>query len=415
MGNVGEVQWQDQFDPAVAIAITTLGKKVFVVGDRRVAASNEDWLVRAYDARNGDLLWMDQFDLAGADDRAIAVVAQGNLVFVTGVVSTGTGGRTENLDWLVRAYDARTGSLIWEDQFGITGGFDLPFAIAAQANRVFVVGEGSTAVGSSASNLKWIVRAYDSRAGTLLWQDQFDLAGEGSVAFAVAAEMGRVFVAGGSNVGGAGDWIVRAYNADTGNLLWQDHFDLAGGLDDVSAIFAQGNQVFVAGGSINTAGNRDWIVRVYDARNGDLLWMDQFDLTGADDRVLAVVAQGNRVFTAGFAGSPSRDWLIRAYDARNGDLLWQDRFDLGQGIDMGHAITTQGNLVSAAGIVQTMAGDINWFVRTYDIRTGLLHWQDQIELNGESSGPNSIAANGNQVYACGTIGNDWLVRTYINK
>jgi hypothetical protein len=88
---------------------------------------------------------------------------------------------------------------------------------------------------------------------------------------------------------------------------------------------------------------------------------------------------------------------------------------LAGGIDLARAITTQGNLVSAAGIVQTVARDINWFVRTYDIRTGLLQWQDQIELNGDSSGPNSIVANGNQVYACGTIGNDWLVRTYINK
>ena len=79
------------------------GSRIFVAGFSRNAAGNDDFLVRAYDARHGDLLWEDQFDKAGDLDGAAAIAVQGRRVFAAGEGTNAAG----NLDFLVRAYNAR--------------------------------------------------------------------------------------------------------------------------------------------------------------------------------------------------------------------------------------------------------------------------------------------------------------------
>jgi len=73
---------------------------------------DSDFLVRTYDANTGTLLWTDLVDVAGGDDAARAVALDDARVFVAGVGVDGSG--TGLL--ILRAYIANTGTLAWENR-----------------------------------------------------------------------------------------------------------------------------------------------------------------------------------------------------------------------------------------------------------------------------------------------------------
>ena len=87
--------------------------------------------------------------------------------------------------------------------------------------------------------------ASSQQQGKLLWQDTVDL-GPFDQAFDVAAADGQVFAVGFVGVGGARDFFVKAYTADTGTLLWQDRVD-RGPNDYAAGVTVSGGTVFVAG------------------------------------------------------------------------------------------------------------------------------------------------------------------------
>jgi outer membrane protein assembly factor BamB len=66
-------------------------------------------------------------------------------------------------------------------------------------------------------------------------------------------------------------------------------------------------------------------VRAYDPQTGALLWHDEFDLARDNDRIHAVVAEPGRVIAGGFGtDSTGKERLfIRAFDARTGNILWE--------------------------------------------------------------------------------------------
>jgi len=82
------------------------------VGSAQNAAGNNDFIVRAHDAKTGRLLWQDLVDVAGGDDAATAVVLHDDRVFVVGRGMDATGGHR----LLLRAYNAKSGELAWEDR-----------------------------------------------------------------------------------------------------------------------------------------------------------------------------------------------------------------------------------------------------------------------------------------------------------
>ena len=66
---------------------------------------------------------------------------------------------------------AQAQELLWEDQFNLAGGRDQANVIAAIGNRVVGIGTGYTQAGG----LDMIIRAYDTATGTLQWSDSLRL------------------------------------------------------------------------------------------------------------------------------------------------------------------------------------------------------------------------------------------------
>jgi outer membrane protein assembly factor BamB len=69
-------------------------------------------ITRAYDLLSGTLQWEDRFDQYGNDDYGSGLATAGNRLLVTGL----GGAPNENESAaVVRAFDSKTGALLWED------------------------------------------------------------------------------------------------------------------------------------------------------------------------------------------------------------------------------------------------------------------------------------------------------------
>ncbi|PYN10451.1 MAG: hypothetical protein DME06_14085, partial [Candidatus Rokuibacteriota bacterium] len=100
-------------------------------------------------------------------------------------------------------------------------------------------------------------------------------------------------------------FLVRAYDAASGELLWTDQ---PGGI--------QGGGITVGGGQAFVAGFFRGTVRAYDAVGGQLRWESDFP-----GEASPVAWAGGRVFVGGTSPHPvppitAFDWLLNAYDVR---------------------------------------------------------------------------------------------------
>ncbi|MEE9269443.1 MAG: PQQ-binding-like beta-propeller repeat protein [Candidatus Krumholzibacteria bacterium] len=399
---------------------------------RHNGAGNTDFLIRSYDSSTGALLWEDQVDRAGGNDFANDVAVRGNDLLVAGRVTSGSG----NHDYLVRAYDLASGNLVWEDQLDVFGTNDFANGVAVAGGRAFVVGIALNPVGNFAlPNFVILVRAYDVSTGTLLWNDQFDLAGGDDQGFAIAAEGSAVAITGfGQSVNGDFDFLVRTYDAITGTLLWQDQFDQASG-DDAGISLAMGSGLVLASGVAGAdstcdffanTGDCDFAVRAYDATTGTLLWEERLDLAGDFDISFDIATRGGRAFAVGMGtnAAGNGDLLVRAYDARTGMLHWQDQIDTVGGNDFVSAVALNNNHVFVSGHQASDAscglffgGNCDFAVRAYDARNGALAWVDQRPTVGGNDLAFAIAASGVRVFSVGRVTNangdfDFFVRAY---
>ena len=361
----GDLIWEDRLflgSHNTLEAIVARGDRVFAAGAGPFTGGapgrgNADIFVRAYEARTGGLLWTSRWDVSGRDDRPSGLAVEGDRVFVAGSSNLNVTGRSAG-GLVVRAYDADTGDVLWEDQ--CPGNDSRASAIGARAGRVFVTGRCDTL---------FVVRAYDARTGALVWSAS-------GVGGALALEGDRLFVTGSD---ASGTPLLRSYEAGTGTLAWEVR-GVAG------AVAVEGGAVFVAGGQH---------VGAFDASTGTLLWQDD-----PGDFVLAITAGEGRVFVAGLGNH----FLVRAYDAASGELLWTDQ----PGGIQGGGITVGGGQAFVAGFFRGT-------VRAYDAVGGQLRWES--DFPGEAS---PVAWAGGRVFVGGTSPHpvppitafDWLLNAY---
>ncbi|RMG42161.1 MAG: hypothetical protein D6719_07085 [Candidatus Dadabacteria bacterium] len=214
----GALIWQNLFDADStdslddeAFDVVALGKRLFVVGQSETNASEYGFTVRAYRPRNGNLLWtkeMNQEPDTSGVDIALAVAVSKGLVFVAGESETTAGG----VAFTVRAFSARRGTLIWEDRYDPEGSEgDSARALVVKGKKLYVVGETSSALKGDA----FTVRAYNARTGAVLWTNRYDRenADQRDQAVAVAIKGRRLFVAGITRTAATNtDFSIRAYS-----------------------------------------------------------------------------------------------------------------------------------------------------------------------------------------------------------
>ena len=430
--NPGTLLWEDRYDASPfeqAFSVATRRDRVFVAGYVE-NSPGRDFVVRAYDAATGILAWQDQLN-KGDDDFASGVVTDAKRVFVSGT----TFKPGNDYDWILRAYDADTGDLLWENTFDLAARSDFSrgTALAAGNGLVFLGGYGTNAQDVGDLNTDYIVRAHDASSGALVgrissaaspghtrWR--WSMVGCSSVvgtmrpkpslrsSVPTTPRQGRCCgsirlqerrdsvgrpgratsqrtAAGSSRRNPAGLPPLRLrplpsfrrMTPAASTLLWRDEFDTAGAGVTLNEVDAFGGRVFAVGqGGANCRleeSNCDTVIRSYHASSGTLVWERQLNLSGADDSaelvtvdrgVVFVFSQAESTFTLPGCCVMGR-WVVQAFSSYSGQLLWQAvEGDLESAVY--NMAVDGGRLFIPGRSIDAVTDRWDFIVRAYDVR-----------------------------------------------
>jgi outer membrane protein assembly factor BamB len=304
----GAQAWLAQGDAATAnnggadgestLSDLALSEGVVVAGGFREVPDATEGAVRAYDQRSGTLLWNERIP----EGFLTEVAAIGDVAYAATTI--GTFGEPEK-SILLRAYDLFTGEPLWEQVYGVGN----PFlgALAAGGRNVAVV--GYHLAGEDPADYDAVVRVYDAQTGELRFDDVYDEAGLVDVAYAAAIHGRRLFVGGAQTPeGGDADDLVIAYDLEEGTRLWSRSTAEQGG-QYVDELVASGRSVFA-----RSPRNPDFLVRSYRAKNGQVQWDTPVDVGNSGPSHTFAVKGRRAVFGTGGG--------VVALDTRDGSVVW---------------------------------------------------------------------------------------------
>jgi outer membrane protein assembly factor BamB len=217
-------------------------------------------------------------------------------------------------------------SAAWEDTEWAGSGLTAASVTLTQRQTTFVIGNLAESAKVTGDGDAALIRAFDARSGELLWSDQrqaledvdsFELMTTG-------VTKGRHLVVGGVHYGPEGHQVmVWAYDSRTGERRWswQSEPRLEASADALA--LGNGRVVFASYERDEPLLRRER-VRAFSLKTGALEWVHETDALsygghGAAARGCLAVA-GRRV---AFAGNlPTQDSRLEVLDLRDGDVIW---------------------------------------------------------------------------------------------
>jgi outer membrane protein assembly factor BamB len=421
----------------IVITVDATDDVVVGAGFVQNTVGRTQWFVRAVDTRTGLTIWEDRygpFARGGPGSRAVDVEIEGSRAFVSGW----TGGNTfaSGFTFVVRAYDLASGAVAWSHEVSVgpecgpeRPGFGRCVAKAVEVHdgRVFAVGHMTVPAGGQSD---FAVVALDANTGDRLWE-RGGGAGSLDAAWAVSADGDRVFVLGEQDLlhetDDFGVWL-RCYDAKTGALHWERQFPGASNYTLKSSLVAGHKQVFIATDE-NAPGN--FTVRALDGDSGDLIWIDRIDDGSRVGRAEALALErehgSRRLFATGVRNcDPDTLFectlVVRAYDPETG-VIWE-RAEQARGGDWGFPtnVTAGKGGVFFGGSEILEDGAYYDQVRAFEPKTGALSWQVPFDEGGDPPGflttvttLNGRLVVGGQVYRGPDFSSDILIRLYATK
>jgi outer membrane protein assembly factor BamB len=397
------LRWEtvDDIDGATLARAITLSKKAAVVIGNAAAG---DFVIHALRRRDGAPLWTDAVPGDSGITTDLQIASAAGRIFAAGYVADANG--PGGTDIVIRAYDAATGTLLWNNLWD-SGRDDFPNAIVAGPTAVVAAGVGANTL---TSPLSFIVRAYDPTTGAVLWEDR-QSPGERATATSVAITRTRVFVSGTTTTGNRTTGLLRVYNAATGALEWS-----LTRREFVTGLAVVGRRLVVFGSYFDLS-----YLGVFDTRTGAALWEESG--TEARGHVNAVAIEDTHLVAVG-GGSIGVGLRVQSYDLESGRQEWEARTEVGPGVlDVGNSIATNGRAVYIAGAHVRDDQDVQGFhfqeimVRAYDAATGALLWDDRSHRSPRPSTAVDVALDNRRLYVAGFAAasgtnHDFVIRAY---
>lgn len=285
-------------------------------------------VIAAFDAKSGALQWSTVGDPPTGESEYLQTAGFNSLASAHGVLLVGGHREVGEIEResVVRAYDRKSGALLWSRQIPALGGT----YVAAAGQRAFVVTTLGEKFGPPPSIF---LTAHDLHTGAVLWSHGDTAINASATGIVVTGK--RVAVIGYVNQGPGSDpglpdlidALVRVHHVETGAILWQDVFDGAGGIDYAIAAAIKGSRLIVGGTtSLNaSAVPRDGYVSCYDLESGEVLWSPSLAEEG-NESVRALAVGGNTVTTLAFKSSGLL-LRVRSHSLKTGAVKWLDAHD----------------------------------------------------------------------------------------
>jgi outer membrane protein assembly factor BamB len=383
-------------------AIDVTEDSVLVAG-----SSGGRFLVAAYDARSGDPRWSDLREGRGENDKALVIAHRDGRTFAAGYSFSI---QEQSSDSLVRAYE-ESGRLLWEAEVS-NGGINLANRIEASRDHVFVGGVSAI----EQSGLNFVLRVYNAETGDLQWEKTL---GRAPVGFRTRHSpppteplplclAGDAIVEGGSRgTSDRGDVVARAYEADTGRLVWQAERQPSEGGSRTIQLVSDGSRVYALGHGFKSGKPQFLLLTAMRASDGRVIWEKSLENEeGWLSPSLLAVASDEVFVTAPLCPSSACSTVILAHQSATGALLWQRQLGGEAGWGRVSGMSAAGSQILMVGSEPTEQGADSGFVRGHDQRTGRLRWEDP------SITPHLVAARAGLAFVGGFVDLNQVLRAY---
>jgi hypothetical protein len=311
-----------------AAAIDPGGERLFIVGADDGANGKATFSVVTRSADTGEVLWSDSYtgsDSQGAGASAVTTSPDGSIVYVAGSGLEDRSGLYAGVAWIVRAYNAATGAVIWEYRWPAPKPLspfpaNPPAAIvpSPDGTRLFMTGgaEGKTL-------FDIFTLGIDAATGTKLWEaDHEGLRSMIKSSFdsvwykgplGVTRDGSKVFVSGyqtcmhGVNI--CSDFITLSYDAATGATRWEVRYTSEQWIHwfPKVQIAPDGSRVYVSGQArhFEAEGLPRYTTISYDAADGSMKWIARHGADFSYWTGMTMSPDGGQLFVTGMSAPAS--------------------------------------------------------------------------------------------------------------
>jgi WD40 repeat protein len=374
----------------------------------------------AYDA-SGTQLWSKGGP--GSQDRAtsLRISPDGSIVFVVGS-SYGRHNGEISLDYLTLAYDAATGTRVWEKRYTHPVGYSHDEAgglgVSPNGSTVFVTGASDDGIWTDYATV-----AYKASTGRHLWTARYGRSSEDAArALSVSPDGSTVFVSGFSASSGTSlDIETIAYNASTGRERWRTRYDgLTHNEDQANAmaVSPDGSKIFVTGFTDRSKRLRNIVTLAYSAKTGTRRWVRRYQGPGDSNnnaKAISLSPDGSRVYVAGYrSGYDGRDFETIAYSS-TGERLWRRGYNGPlDGYDQATAIgvSPDGTQVYVTGFRDDVPYNRDYATLAYRAASGQSLWEAFYDQDVDGASALGVNPDGSAVYVSGMSGADFTTVAY---
>jgi len=234
---------------------------------------------------------------------------------------------------------------------------------------------------------------------------------------------GNILVAGYTNVSGMNnDYRLVKFWADGSGVAWRASFDKNGGDDQATAVVIDGNNDIIVTGTVWNIASTDIHTIKYSGVDGSVLWEHTWSgaAGGIDAATSIAVDATNNIYVAGYSvnGAGNDDYLILKYPSAGSTPTWQEIWNSGYNSnDRIAAIAAGADGIAVTGASSKIGTDFDILTRKYGFDKTLLWEQRRASAgNGDDRGTAvRIDAAGNVAiggYIANGANNDMIVIKY---
>lgn len=211
---------------------------------------------------------------------------------------------------------------------------------------------------------------------------------------ATGAEENKTIVAAGFGyqIGTVSTIAVKVYDAESGNILSDEVYELAVKESD-GVRSSRGPRIFAGGVGLGATDLSNFVLRVYDANTGVFQWEGRLNLVQPDGKVegklVSTVLPRHAIITKVQIVEATIEepvFLLRAMDLATGMLVWEDEFTTVR-MRIPRAQLIAGPSLQPESSPSTNSHAFNFSIRMYDPSGKKVLWEDQLSQRESDEGP----------------------------